>query len=148
MREILRRSVRAILWDESNQLVLIKRTKPGQAPYWTAPGGGLEPTDTSLDAALRRELQEELGAEAERLSQVFLFSSPSGDGVSVQHFVSCRLTRVDESARTGPEFAEPGRGGYVLDRVAVDRLPEVDLKPAALKDFILANTDALLSELT
>ncbi|MEU8327572.1 NUDIX domain-containing protein [Micromonospora sp. NPDC048839] len=148
MRKVVRRSVRAILWDERNQLMLIKRTKSGQAPYWTAPGGGLEPTDATLDAALRRELREELGAEAERLSQVFLFSSPAGEGVSVQHFVSCRLTRVDTSARTGPEFTDPGRGGYALDRVAVDRLPEVDLKPAALKDFILANTDALLSELT
>jgi len=81
--------VRAILWDERDQLVLIKRTKPDQAPYWTSPGGGLEPTDASLDAALRRELREELGAEAERLSQVFLFNSPSGEGVSVQHFISC-----------------------------------------------------------
>ncbi|MEU4533177.1 NUDIX domain-containing protein [Micromonospora ureilytica] len=148
MREVVRRSVRAILWDDRDQLVLIRRTKPGQAPYWTAPGGGLEPTDVSLDAALRRELQEELGAEAEQLSQVFLFSSPSGEGVSVQHFVSCRLRRVDENARTGPEFTDPGRGGYALDRVAVDRLHEVDLKPEALKEFILANTDALLSELT
>ncbi|KKK07404.1 NUDIX domain-containing protein [Micromonospora sp. HK10] len=146
MREVLRRSVRAILWDERDQLVLIKRTKPGQAPYWTAPGGGLEPTDASLEAALCRELREELGAEAERLSQVFLFSSPSGEGVSVQHFVSCRLTQVDEGARTGAEFTDPGRGDYAVERVAVDRLPEVDLRPEALKDFIIANTDALLSE--
>ncbi|MBU8858040.1 MULTISPECIES: NUDIX domain-containing protein [unclassified Micromonospora] len=146
MREVLRRSVRAILWDDLDRLVLIKRTRPGQNPYWTAPGGGLEPTDASLAAALRRELREELGAEVEQRSQVFLFSSPSADGVSVQHFISCRLTRVEESARTGPEFTDPSRGGYAMDRVGVDRLPEVDLKPEALKDFILANTEALLSE--
>ncbi|HEY0698037.1 MAG TPA: NUDIX domain-containing protein [Micromonospora sp.] len=145
MREIVRRSVRAILLDEHDHVVLIKRTKPGQAPYWTAPGGGLEPTDASLEAALRRELQEELGAEAERFSQVFLFSSPASEGVSVQHFFSCRLTRVDEKARSGPEFADPTRGGYALDRVPIERLPTVDLKPEALKEFIVANAEALLS---
>ncbi|WP_405102967.1 NUDIX domain-containing protein [Micromonospora sp. NBC_01412] len=145
MREIARRSVRAILFDEHGHVVLIKRTKSGQAPYWTAPGGGLEPTDSSLEAALRRELDEELGAEAERFSQVFLFTSPAGEGVSVQHFFACRLTRVDEKARSGPEFIDPSRGGYTLDRVAVERLPTVDLKPDALKDFIVSNLEALLS---
>ncbi|WP_434742459.1 NUDIX hydrolase [Micromonospora sp. SH-82] len=145
MRQIVRRSVRAILLDEHDRIVLIKRTKPGQTPYWTTPGGGLEPTDDSLEGALRRELREELGAEAERFHQVFLFSSPAGDGVSVQHFFSCRLTRVDETTRTGPEFDDPARGGYALDRVTVEILPTVDLKPDALKGFIVSNVEALLS---
>lgn len=39
-----RRAVRAILVDGGGQLVLIKRTKPGQDPYWTAPGGGVKDT--------------------------------------------------------------------------------------------------------
>ncbi|WP_326550050.1 NUDIX hydrolase [Micromonospora sp. NBC_01813] len=145
MREIVRRSMRAILLDEHDQVLLIKRVEPGQEPYWTAPGGGLEPTDSSLEAALRRELREELGAEAEQFSQVFLFSSPSGEGVSVQHFFSCRLTSVDENERSGPEFSDQSRGGYLLDRVPVDRIPEVDLKPDALKDFIVSNAEALIS---
>nr|WP_198152792.1 NUDIX domain-containing protein [Pseudofrankia sp. DC12] len=37
-----RRAARAILINDLGQLVLIKRTKPDQAPYWTAPGGGVE----------------------------------------------------------------------------------------------------------
>ncbi|MFC7618580.1 NUDIX domain-containing protein [Actinokineospora soli] len=93
-----RRAARAILIDDLARLVLIKRIKPGQAPYWTAPGGGVENTDASVEAALHRELAEELGAEVTHVSQVFLFSSPSDAGVAVQHFFVARLARLDESA--------------------------------------------------
>jgi ADP-ribose pyrophosphatase YjhB (NUDIX family) len=143
-----RRSARAILIDDHGRLILIRRTKPGQAPYWTAPGGGVEDTDASVEAALRRELAEELGAKATGASQVFLFSSPSDAGVAVQHFFVARLASLDESARTGPEFEDASRGGYELDRVDLrgDDLASIDSKPTALKEFILANRDALLVE--
>lgn len=128
--------------------MLFKRTKSGQAPYWTAPGGGVEDTDTSVEAALHRELAEELGAHAMNATQVFLFSAPSDAGVAVQHFFVARLASLDESARSGPEFSNPSRGGYELDRVDLlgDRLVSIDLKPTALKEFILANREALLAE--
>lgn len=143
-----KRAARAILVDSDGRLVLIKRTKPGRDPYWTTPGGGVEVTDVSVEAALHRELVEELGAEAEEASQVFLFSSPSENGVSVQHFFVARLTKLDESARSGPEFDDPSRGGYDLDLVELrgDDLSSVSLKPDELKEFILANREALLAE--
>jgi ADP-ribose pyrophosphatase YjhB (NUDIX family) len=143
-----RRAARAILIDDRGRLVLIKRTKPGQAPYWTAPGGGVEDTDASLESALYRELAEELGAEAADASQVFLFSSPTDAGVAVQHFFVARLANLDESARSGPEFSDPSRGGYELVQVNLlsDELASIDLKPTALKEFILANREALLVE--
>jgi ADP-ribose pyrophosphatase YjhB (NUDIX family) len=143
-----RRAARAILIDDQARLVLIKRTKPEQAPYWTAPGGGVDDTDASVEAALHRELAEELGAEASGATRVFLVSSASESGVAVQYFFVARLTKLDESARTGPEFEDSSRGGYVLDRVDLrgDDLASVDLKPVALKEFILANREALLAE--
>jgi ADP-ribose pyrophosphatase YjhB (NUDIX family) len=143
-----RRAARAILIDDRGCLVLIKRTKPGQAPYWTAPGGGVEETDASVQAALYRELAEELGAKATEASQVFLFSSPSDAGVAVQHFFVTRLVSLDESERNGPEFGDASRGGYELDRIDLhgDDLVAIDLKPAALKEFVLANREALLVE--
>jgi ADP-ribose pyrophosphatase YjhB (NUDIX family) len=137
------------LIDDQGRLVLIKRTKPGQAPYWTTPGGGIADTDASAEAALHRELAEELGAEAAGAGQVFLFSSPSDAGVAVQHFFVARLVRMDEAARSGPEFADPTRGGYDVDLVDLlgDDLARIDLKPGALKEFILANREALLAGL-
>jgi ADP-ribose pyrophosphatase YjhB (NUDIX family) len=139
---------RAILIDDDCRLVLIRRTKPGQAPYWTAPGGGVDASDASVEAALHCELAEELGAEASGATQVFLFSSPSEAGVAVQHFFVARLRKLDESARSGPEFQDASRGRYDLDRIALlgDDLASVDLKPDALKEFILANREALLAE--
>ncbi|MPZ67471.1 MAG: NUDIX domain-containing protein [Pseudonocardiaceae bacterium] len=143
-----RRAARAVLIDDRDRLVLIKRTRPGQAPYWTAPGGGVEDTDSSIEAALHRELAEELGAKAAGASQVFLFSSPSDAGVAVQHFLAARLIELNESARNGPEFSDPSRGGYELDRIELrgNDLASIDLKPTALKEFILANREALLIE--
>jgi 8-oxo-dGTP pyrophosphatase MutT (NUDIX family) len=58
-----RRSARAILIDDAGKLVLIRRSRPGRAPYWTTAGGGVEESDASVEAAMRRELFEELGAE-------------------------------------------------------------------------------------
>jgi ADP-ribose pyrophosphatase YjhB (NUDIX family) len=143
-----RRAARAILIDDRGRLVLIKRTKPGRPPYWTAPGGGVEEADGSVEAALHRELAEELGAEASGASRVFLHSSPSDSGVAVQHFFVARLVAMDEARRNGPELADPARGGYDVDRVDLlgDDLAGVDLKPGALKEFIMANREALLAE--
>jgi ADP-ribose pyrophosphatase YjhB (NUDIX family) len=95
-----RRAARAILIDDLGRLVWIKRTKSGQAPYWTAPGGGVEDVDASVEAALYRELAEELGAKATDASQVFLFSSPSDGGVAVQHFF---CGAAGQPGRVGPE---------------------------------------------
>ena len=145
---VIKRSARAILLTHGGELLLIKRTKPGQEPYWTAPGGGVEDTDASVEAALHRELAEELGARVSGTSQVFLVSSPAEGGVSVQHIFAARLIEIDVQARTGEEYKDPSRGGYELDRVDLkgDVLSEVDLKPEVLKDFILANREALLVE--
>lgn len=146
MTPIVKRSARAILIDDKDRLLLIKRSRPGQPVYWTAPGGGVEPSDPTPEAALRRELREELGATAGRCQQVFLFSSPKDDGVVVQHIFVARLADLDLARRDGPEFNDPSRGGYDLDYIDLseESLAATDLKPEALKDFILANRDALL----
>jgi ADP-ribose pyrophosphatase YjhB (NUDIX family) len=143
-----RRSARAILIDDEGRLVLIKRSKPGREPYWTTAGGGVEDSDASIEAAMHRELFEELGAEAVGASQVFLVSSRSATGLRVQHYFVTRLVRLDLAVRTGPEFTDPGRGAYDPDRVDLrgDDLAHVDLQPPELKAFILANREALLAE--
>lgn len=50
--------------------------------------------------------------------------------------------------RGGPELTDPSRGGYDVDRVDLlgDDLAGIDLKPGALKEFIMANREALLAE--
>lgn len=144
---IARRSARAILIDDEDRLVLFKRTKPGQIPYWSTPGGGMEESDASLEAALHREIAEELGAEVRGAIPVFLHSFPSDGGIKVQHYYLARLTRLDLSARNGPEFGDPSRGAYDVERVGLlsDGLAALDLRPPSLKQFILANREALIA---
>lgn len=143
-----RRSVRGILIDDQGQLVLIKRTRPGQAPYWTSPGGGVEKSDATVEDALRREFAEELGATAEVQRQVFLASDPSDSGVAIQYFFVARLKSLNLSDRYGSEFSDAARGRYDLERVSLHdkSLEQIDLKPHALKEFVLANRDAILAE--
>ena len=97
---------------------------------------------------MHREIAEEMGAAAAGASQVFLNSRPSDAGVAVQHFFVARVTRLDWSARSDPEFADPAKGDYELARVDLhgDDLASIDLVPVALKAFILANREALLAE--
>lgn len=146
---IRRRSARAILIDEAGHLLLIRRTRPGGAPYWTTPGGELEPTDDSLESALHRELVEELGARITTGTQVFLHSTLTNADMDVQHFLLTRLLGLDEDCRGGPEFDDPARGGYHLERVDLctadpDVLHGLDLRPGALKDFLMRNREVLL----
>jgi hypothetical protein len=55
---------------------------------------------------------------------------------------------LDVTARNGPEFEDSSRGGYDPDRIDLrgEDLASIDLKPTALKEFILANREALLAE--
>lgn len=66
----------------------------------------------------------------------------------LQCSTSSSLFNLDESARSGPEFSDPSRGGYELGRVDLlgDESASIDLKPTALKEFILATCEALLAE--
>ncbi|MET9577057.1 NUDIX domain-containing protein [Streptomyces massasporeus] len=58
----LRHSVRALILDEDDRILLFRFAipEPAGTVVWAAPGGGVEPGETPL-AALRRELLEEVG---------------------------------------------------------------------------------------
>jgi len=62
----LRQAVRALLLDEDDHVLLVRFDWAGldiPGGFWACPGGGLDPGETH-EAALRRELAEELGLEA------------------------------------------------------------------------------------
>jgi len=46
-------------------MLVIRRTRPGIPEYWVLPGGGVEPSDESREAALHREIHEENAGKAD-----------------------------------------------------------------------------------
>lgn len=144
---VARRTARAILIDGNGRLILFRRTLPKRKPYWSTPGGGVDPEDGSIEAALHRELAEELGATVDRTAPVFLSTSPRGDGIAIAHFFVCRLVSMDLAKRTGSEFTNPAKGRYDVERIDLrgKKLARYALTPPEVKEFILANRQALLT---
>lgn len=145
---VVREAVRGILLTDDRQLLLMRRVKPGQEPYWTTPGGGVERSDISLEAALRREVSEELGSELGPCHRIFLVTDDVPGGVRLQHFFCARVKSYDFARRYGSEFLRDDRGEYGVDRYAVRdsaALAGLALKPAAVKQFILDNGEGILA---
>ncbi len=141
MPEIIKQKARAILFDRQQRLVLIKRTRPGRAPYWITAGGGVEPEDASVEAALHREVFEELGGRIDRVREVVVITEELPGGTRVQHVFVARLTELDPSSRTGPEFSDPTRGTYetVVLPSTDEALKSIDLLPPSLARFLEDN---------
>ena len=60
----VKRVVAGVLWREGQVLICQRGRDQAQPLCWEFPGGKIEPGETEA-AALRRELEEELGIEAE-----------------------------------------------------------------------------------
>lgn len=133
----LRRSSRVLLFGPAHELILIRRIRPGRAPYLTTPGGGVEHGET-WDQAAARECREEVGAEViiGPTAYVAYVSTPRR---AIQRYALAKLITLDDGARHGPEFENPARGRYETARIALDD-HELDLlRPAelvpVLRDF-------------
>ncbi len=148
MADVVKRSARAILLD-GDELVLIKRTKPGREPYWVTVGGGVEADDKTIEAALHREVYEELGGTVDRAELVYLITDELDGGIGIQHIFAANLVSMDLTSRTGTEFSKPERGSYEVVRVpfTAETVDELNLMPPQLAEFITANVDAVVSVL-
>ncbi|MFD6791670.1 NUDIX hydrolase, partial [Streptomyces anthocyanicus] len=104
-----------------------RRTRPGIPEYWVLPGGGVEPDDASWEAALHREIHEEIAGEADILR---LFHTMESDN-DRQLFYLARIATWSFEDRTGPELSAEGRGEYTLEEVplTVEGLSGIELKP-------------------
>ncbi|MFF9003168.1 NUDIX domain-containing protein [Streptomyces achromogenes] len=119
--------VRAILITADDTMLVIRRTRPGIPEYWVLPGGGVEPGDESREAALHREIHEEIAGKADIVR--LLHTMESDD--ERQLFYLARIATWSFENRTGPEFSAEGRGEYALEEIPLttEGLDGIDLKP-------------------
>lgn len=141
----MRPSVRGLVFDSDDRLLLFRRTVPGQEIYFSVPGGHVEDSDTDLEHTLRRELLEELGAAVERVTPVTVLAYPWRGEVKVQYVYGCRLLSLDPALRHGPELEDPARGEYEVVRLAPEPAEIVSrpVRPEALAGYLAARVAAL-----
>ena len=145
---LINQRVRAILLTGDGSVLMIKRVKPdNSAPYWVAPGGGVERIDIDLIATLERELYEELGAVATVLASAFVLEHKKAGKQLEEHFFVCLLHDFDLSKRYGPEFSDPSRGAYIPEFISLDpaQLGVLYFKTPELHDWMIRHLDFLRS---
>ncbi len=123
-----RQGARAVVVEDGRVLV-IRRLKNGSW-YAVIPGGGVEDGETFAEAAVR-ELGEETSLVAEPVRLLW-------DDVDDRQQFFLMGPAVGSLALGGPEAAEQAADNrHVPTWVEVDRLDEVDLRPAALRPMII-----------
>ncbi len=112
----------AVVWRDGR--LLLTRRPPGGplGGLWEFPGGKLEPGE-SPEAALVRELREELGVEAVPGGEIAVERHDYPHGLAVElHFIRCELRSFDLAPGPGVEEA----GWFEPARVDPDQVLEAD----------------------
>jgi 8-oxo-dGTP pyrophosphatase MutT (NUDIX family) len=117
-----RHNVRAVLLD-GGQLVFLRRGWPGVASYYTTVGGGVEAEDADFEAALRREVMEEIGATIGPATEFLTLTEPGEKATVVQHYFRADVLDMDLNRRSGPELDDPDIGDFSPVRAGVPRGP-------------------------
>jgi 8-oxo-dGTP diphosphatase len=116
----LRCSVRAIILDGEDRVLLCRFAiaEPAGTVVWAAPGGGIERGETPL-AALRRELQEEVGLAVDAdpphvwHQQIVAPGFAAGyDGVVNDYFLVRTTSFTPRGTMSGDELAAENIAGF------------------------------------
>ncbi|MFF7334429.1 NUDIX domain-containing protein [Streptomyces sp. NPDC008150] len=135
----VRHNARAVLLDADDHLVFLRRGWPGLTPsYCTTVGGGVEATDADVEAALRREVLEEIGGTLGPVTEVLTLTDATGPTAVVEHYYLGRLLDMDPRRRSGPELTDPDLGDFEPVRVALDpaAVDGLGLQPPELAGYV------------
>ncbi|MFE6750292.1 NUDIX domain-containing protein [Kitasatospora purpeofusca] len=128
--------VRAVLLTPNDTMLLIKRIRPGVDPYWVIVGGKIEPTDSSPEEALLREVREEIAGEARIVRHLRTVETDTDH----EDFYLATVEKWSFEERTGPEFSEEGRGEYLLEEIPLtgEAIGAINLLPREIAAVLRA----------
>lgn len=124
--------VRAII-IQNNQILLIKRIKQDKK-YWVFPGGGVESSDSSPEAALKRECQEELGIQV-KVEELF----DTYNGNEKELFFLCNVISGQIDKIGGPEASRDKSisGEYEPIWLPIGNIANKNILPESIKQSII-----------
>lgn len=135
-------SVRGIV-NYNDKIVLIHRIKTKDdgtiRDYYVTPGGKIEENE-SHEAALRREIKEELGIEIE-IKGLCLELDDRNYNDSFQYFYNCNYKAGELGTGDGPEFTDKENYKGVFEIVLVDKkeISKLNLVPEKIKEILVNN---------
>ena len=95
-------TVDAVVFDKLGRLLLIRRKNPPFQGRFALPGGFVDCGET-VEAAVRRELKEETGIEADVARLVGVYSAPGRDPRRHTVSVAFLLTARDQQPQAGDD---------------------------------------------
>lgn len=126
----MQNKVRGILIEES-RILLIKRVKNNEAPYWVIPGGHIEIGETP-GQALVREFLEETGLEVE-LRKLEVVKNG-------EKFYAVKRIGGKFGTGKGPEWQHPDPevyGTYHLEWIDLEQFTSYNVLPNEVKQYII-----------
>lgn len=137
----IRRVRGIILYNDS--IILIKRERSEEGKkilYYVFPGGGVEEDDKTLEAALHREIFEELGIKISISKNLYLNSyNNQNNGYFLCEYLSGQI-----GTGTGPEFNDKNysdRGTYTPVIVPISKIADINLVPEVVKNRLILDLE-------
>jgi 8-oxo-dGTP diphosphatase len=119
-------AVAAVITDDEANYLLLQRTKAPDAGHWSIPGGTVEFSET-VERALKRELEEELGIEVD-IVQLLRVTNYIHQENTVHWVIPTFLVKITAGTPVNKEPATHAQ----MKWFAKDDLPENITKTAAL----------------
>lgn len=135
----MRKRARAVIFDGDN-IILIKRTKPGREDYWVFPGGLVEEGENVKDALIR-ECKEELGIKIKVGELLAKKELGIYEEKYLEYFYLAEKTGGKLGTGDGPEFSEykeKGWGTHEVTALPKGEIKEINLLPEEIKNLVLA----------
>ncbi len=120
-----------------DQHVLLIRRKRGNKEYWVTPGGKVEEGE-SLEQAVKREVQEEIGIDVDVGEKLFQLTNHVYNEHNEQHFFLCAYRSGDIGSGNDPRMlnSDPSDTSEIVFAERSD-VETINIVPPGLKKAIL-----------